>query len=185
MSVNITTCYEITPEISALGDAIVGVEIGVWKGENIEALLQRCPNIKKMYGIDPYKAYGNYLVYRDDAFLAPLRTEAVERIAKLGDKAELIELSSAEAVNKFEDESVDFVFIDGDHSFEAVYKDLQGWYKRLKPGGIFSGHDFDIPSVNDALFKFRKDLKMKSTFTVTGTQVWWWRKPTSITIKDI
>jgi hypothetical protein len=185
MFVIVSTCEELIPEINKLEGDIVGVEIGVWKGENIEALLQRCPNIKKMYGIDPYKAYGNYLLYRDEAFLAPLRIEAIERIAKLGDRVELIELPSAEAVSRFEDESVDFVFIDGNHSFEAVYEDLHIWYKRLKPGGIFSGHDFDIPSVNDALFKFRKDLKMKSTFAVTGNQVWWWRKPTSVTIKDI
>jgi SAM-dependent methyltransferase len=185
MDVTISTCYQIVPEINKLGDEIVGVEVGVWKGENIEALLQCCPNIKKMYGIDPYKAYGNYLLYRDEAFLAPLRIEAIERIAKLGDKAELIELPSAEAVNRFEEESVDFVFIDANHSFAAVYEDLHIWYKRLKPGGIFSGHDFDKHGVNDALFKFRKDLKMKSTFAVTGNQVWWWEKPTSITIRDI
>lgn len=185
MHVDFTTCYEITPEINTLEGKIIGVEIGVWDGKNLESLLQHCPNIKKMYGIDPYKAYGNYLLYRDEAFLAPLRIEAIERIAKLGDKAELIELPSAEAVKRFEDESVDFVFIDGNHAFEAVYEDLHIWYKRLKPGGIFSGHDFDKISVNDALFKFRRDLKMKSTFTVTSKQVWWWKKPTNITIKDI
>jgi len=185
MHVNISTCDEIIPEINKIGSEIVGVEIGVWDGKNIEALLQRCPNIKKMYGIDPYKAYGNYLLYRDEAFLAPLRIEAIQRIAELGARAELIELPSAEAVNRFEDESVNFVFIDGNHSFETVYEDLHIWYKRLKPGGIFSGHDFDIPSVNDALFKFRKDLNMRSAFIVTGNQVWWWKKPASITIRDI
>jgi hypothetical protein len=185
MHVNISTCDEIIPEINKIGSEIVGVEIGVWDGKNIEALLQRCPSIKKMYGVDPYLPYGNYLQYRDAEFLAPIRNEAIQRINSIGQRAELIEKKSTVAVESFEIESIDFVFIDGNHSFEAVYEDLHVWYKRLKPNGLFSGHDFNIQGVNDAIFKFRKDLNMRSAFTVTGNQVWWWKKPASVTIKDI
>jgi predicted O-methyltransferase YrrM len=47
-----------------------------------------------------------------------------------------------EAYKLFEDESIDFLFIDADHSFEAVKKDLKLWYPKVKTGGIIAGHDY-------------------------------------------
>ena len=47
-----------------------------------------------------------------------------------------------EAVKDFKPESIDFVYIDGDHSFETVYEDLTEWSKIVKKGGIVSGHDY-------------------------------------------
>jgi predicted O-methyltransferase YrrM len=138
-----------------------------------------------MYGIDPYLPYGNYLQFRDAEFLAPLKAEAIQRFNTIGQRVELVEKKSVVAAESFELDSIDFVFIDGNHSFEAVYEDLHTWYKRLKPGGLFSGHDFNIQGVNDALLKFRRDLGMKSTFTVTPKNIWWWKKPSTVVIQDI
>ena len=50
--------------------------------------------------------------------------------------------NSWEASDRFEDNSIDFIFIDVDHSFESVTKDLKAWYCNVKKGGIMSGHDF-------------------------------------------
>ncbi len=42
----------------------------------------------------------------------------------------------------FEDESLDFVFIDGNHDFEYVVEDICKWTKKVRKGGIVSGHDY-------------------------------------------
>jgi len=47
-----------------------------------------------------------------------------------------------DAVKVFDDESLDFIFIDGNHSFEFVTNDIAEWGKKVKKGGIISGHDY-------------------------------------------
>lgn len=42
----------------------------------------------------------------------------------------------------FEDDYFDFIYIDADHTYEAVKSDLESWYPKLKKGGIMSGHDY-------------------------------------------
>ncbi len=40
-------------------------------------------------------------------------------------------------------DGLDFVFIDADHSYEGCRKDIEAWSKKLRPGGLLSGHDYD------------------------------------------
>ena len=47
-----------------------------------------------------------------------------------------------EALKDFNDNSLDFVFIDGNHTFEYVVEDIAQWSKKVKVGGIVSGHDY-------------------------------------------
>ena len=54
----------------------------------------------------------------------------------------MIKSCSWEAATLFEDNSVDFVFIDADHQYESVKKDITAWYPKIKIGGIMSGHDY-------------------------------------------
>lgn len=49
--------------------------------------------------------------------------------------------NSIEVAGRFQDESIDLLFVDGDHSFEGVYNDLQHWFPKVKPGGVIIGHD--------------------------------------------
>jgi predicted O-methyltransferase YrrM len=68
---------------------------------------------------------------------------------------------SVEAANEFEDLSADFIFIDGDHSYESCYSDLVSWYPKLKEGGILFGHDC-VPGsgVSEAVEKFSKEYNI-------------------------
>ncbi|QDT94257.1 glycosyltransferase [Gimesia algae] len=57
-------------------------------------------------------------------------------------RAEFHEMSSMDASHKFKDASLDAVYIDADHSFYGISDDLELWYDKVKPGGLFCGHDF-------------------------------------------
>ena len=60
-------------------------------------------------------------------------------------------MTSLEAAREFEDDSVDWVFIDGLHTFGAVRADIRAWGRRIKPGGVVSGHDHSWRSVRLAV----------------------------------
>ena len=47
-----------------------------------------------------------------------------------------------DAVKNFEDSSLDFVYIDGDHEFKAIAIDISDWIHKIRVGGIICGHDF-------------------------------------------
>lgn len=53
-----------------------------------------------------------------------------------------IRMCSWECAKLYEDRSLDFVFIDGDHSYEGVTRDLAAWYPKIKQGGVLAGHDY-------------------------------------------
>jgi predicted O-methyltransferase YrrM len=60
----------------------------------------------------------------------------------------MIRMDSVISADLFPDEFFDFIFIDADHSYEAVVKDIQSWWPKIKKGGIFAGDDF-IPEDGD------------------------------------
>ena len=47
-----------------------------------------------------------------------------------------------EAAREVPDESLDFVYIDADHRFDYVMEDIITWSRKVRPGGIVSGHDY-------------------------------------------
>jgi predicted O-methyltransferase YrrM len=54
-------------------------------------------------------------------------------------------MSTAEAAKQVEDGSLDFVFIDADHSYEGVKADIEAWDPKVREGGYVIGHDYDFP----------------------------------------
>ena len=113
-----------------------GAEIGVRRGRFSGVLCKANPNLH-LFCVDPWSAYTNkYYQARQDRIYA----EAVNRLTP--DRATLIRKSSMNALADFEDGSLDFVFIDGDHSYEGVKADITAWWPKMVRGGIFSGHDY-------------------------------------------
>lgn len=70
---------------------------------------------------------------------------------------------SSKAAERYAEESLDMIFIDGDHSFEGCLKDLRAWYPKLKPGGIFFGHD-GVDEVRSAVETFIRERDLTVTF---------------------
>jgi hypothetical protein len=71
---------------------------------------------------------------------------------------------SHDAVHKFQDNSIDFIYLDANHSYGAALRDLTIWYPKLRPQGWFCGHDFnDIwgwCGVKTAVLDFLRDRKL-------------------------
>ena len=126
---------EMTPLFKDLGFKI-GAEIGVFRGQFLKNL---CNGGFKMYGIDPWEDYDTYNDYKGGDFIG-YENEARERVGSYD--CEIIKKWSMDAVNDFEDESLDFIFIDGNHSLEYVIEDISKWSKKVRKGGIISGHDY-------------------------------------------
>lgn len=116
----------------------VGAEIGVYKGEFSEKF---CKAGLKLYAIDPWRVYKDYNHPRGQQRL-DFQYEHTKRVLAPYPNCEVIRKTSMEAVEDFEDESLDFVYIDANHEFRYIAEDLYEWTKKVRRGGIVSGHDY-------------------------------------------
>lgn len=74
--------------------------------------------------------------------LLEARDGARQKIGFFANRARLLETTSENAARQFDDESVDFVFVDGDHSYSATFDDISWWWPKVRRGGMIGGHDF-------------------------------------------
>src|SRR3989344_7498757 len=121
-----------------------GVEVGVAAGEYLEILSKHNPQMK-LWGVDPWSPQKGYRDYTRSSTFDRLRQDAEKRLNRAGN-TEFLVMTSAEALGQFKDDSVDFVYIDADHSFNHVVFDIHEWLAKLRPGGIIAGHDYFKPS---------------------------------------
>lgn len=120
------------------------IEIGVQEGHFADNILSNWPSFKKYYGIDPWM---QQKIYKDSANVNDQQhntkyQNTKTRLSKYGDRIKLIRKFSTEASSLFEDESIDFIYIDGRHDYCGVYEDLKLFYPKLKCNGVMAGHDF-------------------------------------------
>lgn len=117
-----------------------GAEIGVEEGVYTETLCRANPQAR-IYGVDPWKAYRGYRDHVSQSKLEGFYEGTRKRLVPY-DNYELIRKFSMEAVRDFDNESLDFVYIDGNHTLPFVINDIIEWSKKVKRGGIVSGHDY-------------------------------------------
>lgn len=72
---------------------------------------------------------------------------------RMGPDVKAIQAESVTASKKFEDASVDCIYIDADHRYRSVKRDLAAWMPKVRPGGFISGHDYvkTFPGVRRAV----------------------------------
>ena len=121
----------------------VGVEIGVYKGEYTEKF---CKAGLKMYAVDPWLNYGDYIHPKGQEREDFLYGHTWRTLAPYKELAVIIRKTSMEAAAEFQDNSVDFVYIDGHHGFRYIAEDIWEWTKKVRVGGVISGHDYGINS---------------------------------------
>lgn len=148
------------------GAPLIGCEIGVWKGSNARKFFE-CLNLEKMFLIDPYLPYDDGSLEVKGCTLEDflkIERNAKKLLGKWGKQAVWLRMSSFEAVTHVSN-GLDFVYVDGNHNYEVVSKDLENYFPKLKKGGVLSGHDFacNYPGVVKAVLEFAeaKQLQLK------------------------
>jgi predicted O-methyltransferase YrrM len=181
--------------IAALPAGAVYVEVGCFLGKSTAAIAQMIQASGKqiaLHAVDTFCVAGNgdpaLLQFIDKGtlltslppqydfkkqFEANLKAAGVRKLVKV------VQRASVEAAKAYVDGGVDVVFIDADHSYEAVRADSAAWWPKLKPGGIMAGHDIHTyDSVWRAVHDEFKIQNAKLKVEVIGNQnIWVIRKP--------
>lgn len=171
----------------------VGVEVGVLQGKYLFMLCKLNPQMK-LYGVDPWKVYNDYPDLSDQKTFDLFYEQTKEKLASFSNY-ELIRESSMDAIKKFEDESLDFVYIDANHEDPYISEDIIEWSKKVRKGGIISGHDYYKNKrrvgefkIIEATNKYTKDNNIKPWFVLGSNKKipglvrdtcrsWFWVKP--------
>ncbi len=120
-----------------------GVEVGTANGWYAADLLHQWRG-EKLYMVDAWR----YLEFWDDPMNAEKEEQArrllgtFEKVYSFGRHAVMIREMSQDAIALFPDGSLDFVYIDADHSYANVVADIASWAPKVKKGGVLAGHDY-------------------------------------------
>ena len=130
------------------------MEVGTWKG-NFAARLLATASPRTLHLVDPWRLreetefqgvrYGGAAPNGQDG-LDEIYQGVLLRFAQEIENGTVVvhRSMSEEAVADFPDESIDWVYVDGDHHYAAVRSDLELWYPKVRPGGILGGDDFGL-----------------------------------------
>ena len=143
------------------------IEIGTFKGENAKNILENL-NINKIYLIDPWLKYEEYEENFIQQQLDESYIKAKNRLKNYNDKVIYLKDYSSNVVNKVP--MVDFIYIDGNHSYKYVLEDCENYWKKVKNGGILAGHDISWETTLNAVQDFCRNNNLH--FQVAG-QDWW------------
>ena len=131
-----------------------GAEIGVWKGDFSERILEVVRPVR-LHLVDPWRAvagaeyegarYGGELA-DGQAEMDALHEAVLRRFERERRKGvvQVHRLPSVEAAERIADGELDFAYIDGDHRYEAVRADLETWARKVRSGGLLAGDDYGV-----------------------------------------
>jgi predicted O-methyltransferase YrrM len=168
--------WRLVELLEGLGPDLVGCEVGVDRGESTKYLFEMVPSIQMLYLIDPWKEFVDSehgLI--DQETVDEFRKIALQNIAPYQDRVCLFEDTSESAVDAIADNTLDFIFIDGDHSFVGVSRDIDMFWSKMKVGGIFSGDDYNREQVARAVDEFAEAKGLQKQ--VIGSVFWYFVKP--------
>lgn len=136
-----------------LNDNSIIVNVGTYKGKSLSLMLdyvEKSEKNIKVYTVDDWSD----ILYGDNG--QDIRSIFSENLSTDIDKFEFIDSDTCKASDLFDDNSIDFVFLDTKHSFDHVIRETNCWIPKIKKGGIISGHDYhwdDVKRAVDSLIK--------------------------------
>lgn len=160
---------------------LIGVEIGVQYGLGTEMWLNQNPS-RKIYGVDPYNS-GIEEVSAVNGMDDEIYAYAMGKLHQFGNRFVHIKKSSDEALVTI-DSMVDFVYVDGAKSKQAIWNDISLWYPKINGGGVIIGHDYGhssyphIKTISDRYFGMLPEVDSESG-------IWWVRKQPSIDTRKV
>lgn len=153
------------PDLLIAGGYRLGAEIGVEYGANAELILSRWPGTLILVDLWHRQEGGVYCDAGGNWTEADHENNyrlTVERLERFADRYRIVRALSVEAAQDFPDGSLDFFYLDANHSYPTARADLAAWYPKVRPGGLVSGHDFVDAGppfgVRSAVLEFTRDL---------------------------
>lgn len=147
-----------------------GVEIGTFRGDFAAQIKESFPECQ-LSCVDPWVKFGSKSAESQEGYCL----EACWKLGPLG--VNIIRLPSLQAVAGFEDGSLGWVWIDGDHSFDGAVMDIIAWSPKVCPGGMICVHDYDTyqTGVVDAVNGFTRAHGIKDWYVTReypSTAIW-------------
>ena len=148
---------ESTKAFKQLGEFLVGVEIGVWIGENALSILQNT-DIEMLYLVDPYIEYDEYNINEISSHpvMGSNEAHAKKILEPYKDRITWVKKKAHDAIEDIPN-NLDFVYIDGNHCGNYVKSDIKDYYPKVRKDGILAGHDFQKSAVREHVINFNKD----------------------------
>lgn len=135
---------------------LIGAEIGVLYGKNSQNILDNL-SIEKLYLIDTWNDYGK----ADNSYNHQEAYNEVVRKFNNDSRVQILRGYSIEKAKDIPNNSLDFAYIDANHSYDFVYQDLCIWTTKVKNNGIVAGHDIGMIDVMNAVKDFGKFFKFE------------------------
>jgi hypothetical protein len=161
------------------GEPLVGAEIGAGIGGTTNVLLHTFPKLF-LYAVDPWdtgESENTTAITVPEKQLKSMHDLFLARTEWAKDRLSVLAMKSKDASIWVCEEELDFVFVDGDHRYEAVLNDLYDWWSRIRSGGVLIGHDYRhdraglfgvIAAVTEFCNDFRLQLEMinRNTYAI-------------------
>lgn len=144
------------------------VEIGVFEGVNTVLIAKSLALNAKLFAIDPFFKGKIGVCYHKLIAKHMLRKYRIQK------KVNLLEKFSYEAINDVGNK-IDFIFIDGDHSYEGLKRDWDDWFPKIKKNGYILLHDTNVPNHNPKVADlgsfqfFHKEIKDNNKVKIIET----------------
>ena len=168
----------------------LGVEVGVAAGNTSRMLLEEFPDLHLVL-VDPWDFFvypfgdENAKAFKRDKS-ARSREAIVEKLRFAKDRVIILHGFSPQVTEMCKG-GFDFVYIDGDHHYEAVKADMKAWWPLVRPHGIMCGHDYgykggqaphhDVDrAVNEFMYRMGLQLNLEEN------SIWWTRKLVMTTV---
>lgn len=136
--------FELWQQVFTFQQAKTVLEIGVWKGEFAEYMLRACGSIEKYYMIDPWANLPdwNKPFNVSSEMFDEIYQEAIRKTKFASNKVVALRGRTNEMIDRIPDSSLDFAYIDGDHTLRGITIDLISVLPKIKEGGVICGDDF-------------------------------------------
>jgi hypothetical protein len=151
------------------------VEVGSWKGKSSAFMAVEIVNSSKeieFYCVDHWLGSIEHYDKNSHTYepkIHKLYETFMQNMNPVKDYYIPMRMSSLEASQKFEDKSLDFVFIDASHEYDDVCNDIDAWGPKVKVGGFLCGHDY-----SDTFSGVKKSVNEKlESFTVSESELCW------------
>jgi hypothetical protein len=136
--------------LSLNDNVFTALEVGVREGFNAYQLLNTTDRLEELTLVDNYA--GEF-----EKFENVMR----ETLKPFWNRCVFHKTDSISASNLIKDNSIDYIYIDGDHSEQAVLADIEAWYPKVKDGGVLAGHDWWKLDVKKSVIAFAQKYQCR------------------------